>query len=130
TSSNLQSNTDSTITNQGLILFSWITGILQTIDIADNEVLMEICFTAVGNPGQRTDVTLGSYNGTIMDFSNLDNSINYTISDGSVIIVPSNSLDFTYSACGSGSYDLSIQTFGGRGPFEYTLSGESTASGT
>src|SRR5690606_35455379 len=57
--------------------------------------------------------------------------VNFTVYPGSVTIVPPTTLDSSYQACGSGSpYDLNIQDFGGRGPFEHALDGSASNSGS
>ena len=107
---------------QGIVIFIWVTSVLE-IDIPDDETIVELCFTAVGGAGQKTEVTLGPYKSTPIDFTDQSHSVNFTINDGSVTIVPANELDFTYSACED---NLSIQVFGGKGPYSYRLSGAST----
>lgn len=118
-------------TDQGNLIALWFANNLIPVEIPDDSVLMEVCFTVVGNPGQRTDVTLGSYNGTLIDFTTTSEPVNFSIFDGSVTVVPASDLDFSFSACGSNnSFILNVQVFGGRGPYSYQLTGESTEDGT
>src|SRR5690606_15774068 len=95
------------------------------INIPDGEAILEICYTAIGGAGQSTDVTLGPYKSTPIDFTDLTSPINFTINDGSITIVPASELDFTYSACEN---DLSVQVFGGKGPYSYELTGTSAGN--
>lgn len=116
--------------DQGNLIFFWFANNVIPIDIPNDSTLVEVCFTAIGSPGQSSPVTLGSYNGTNIDFSTDSDPVNFSIYDGSVTIVPSSDLDFSYSACASTTYELSVQVFGGRGPFSYSLTGDENASGS
>src|SRR5690606_7882496 len=115
--------------DQGLIFFSWYTFSATAIEIPDQDTLIEVCFEAVGDPGERTEVTMGPYNSTGIDFTDIDGPINFEIENGSVTIIPSSDLDFSHSACGSGDeLNLTVQIFGGRAPYSYELTGPSIQS--
>lgn len=112
--------------DQGLLFFSWIVPGSDAIDISDDESLFEVCFNTIGPVGGRTNINFDSYKSTIVDFTNLTNSLNFTTIGGSVTIVPSGGVDFNYSICDN---EMTVQMVGGKGPFTYELSGPTTYFG-
>lgn len=116
--------------DEGVLIFFWLSSYETPIDIPDDSTFLEVCFNAIGNIGDTTDVTLGSYKGTEIDFYDTS-SVDFTIFDGSVTIVPTGDLEFNYSACESASgFDINVQVFGGDGPYSYQLTETETADAT
>ncbi|MBY5957814.1 gliding motility-associated C-terminal domain-containing protein [Membranicola marinus] len=127
--SNLAMNKD--LSNEGVLVFSWFANNLAPIQIPDDSTFLEVCFEAIGQIGDSTNLTVGSYKETDISFTDTsslsDPNINFTISDGSITVVPTGNLDFNYSACESGSgFEMNVEVFSGTEPYSYTLTGAAT----
>ncbi|MCB0669237.1 MAG: gliding motility-associated C-terminal domain-containing protein [Saprospiraceae bacterium] len=95
---------------------------LNTIALPDSTVLFEVCFTAIGQPGTRTDI---SFINDPTEISITDDAADLAIilKPGTIVITNPSSLSLFHSACAnpSGNVDLSLQVFGGSDPYNYDI---------
>ncbi len=116
----------------GELRFIWFDINLIPASLPDNTVLFELCFTAIGFPGNMTDVNF-SDRPTFIEISTPDGLADYAIINGKVNIIDPVILS-TYGRSCSTTTNTGTVTFsaaGGRGPYNYTLnnSGGPIASG-
>ncbi len=115
------------LSNEGALIFFWLSAFNSPINIADDSTLLEICFTAIGDINDSTEVSISSYKETEIDFGDTTSSLMVDITDGRVTIAPTSDLDFNYSACESGSgFEMNVEVFSGTEPYSYTLTGAAT----
>ncbi len=116
--------------DMGVLPFLWFDLSTDGITLADGDTLFEMCFDAIGVPGQSTDLRFTS-DPTLISVTGLTAELPFQTKDGSVTITIPSIPAIYANACpdGSGSTgELSYVGFGGIDPYVYTLRNASTGS--
>lgn len=117
-------NTNTNFANNGWLAIIWEDanfGNTGGQSLPDGSVLFELCFRAIGNPGQQTIVNIGSrLTTTLVAVDWQGNEVGINTSPGLVEIVYPTDLEAIASSCGSPSGNngsFTVTAFGGEPPY-------------
>ncbi len=116
----------------GELFFIWFDNNLDPANLPDNTVLFELCFTAIGFPGNMTDLLFTDRPGFV-EVDTPNGIANFTTINGKVNIINPTVLTVYGRSCSTASNTgtITFSAAGGRGPYMYELnnSGGVIASG-
>ncbi|NND31579.1 MAG: hypothetical protein HKN76_03240, partial [Saprospiraceae bacterium] len=120
---------DDTRGAEGLLTFLFFELSLNTISLPDSAVLFDVCFTAVGPPGSRSEIRFIN-DPTNINVTDDNDDLAVIIKHGSVIISNPTNPTLVYAACanGTGGVDLQLQVYGGNDPYIYDLNVSSSGA--
>jgi gliding motility-associated-like protein len=119
----------------GLLTTTWVEPSLTPVNLNDGEILFEVCFEAIGDDGNISDVTFCDTPTNMIEVTDGENEIEFNGEDGTVeisAIQPPSiaSADVTNVSCNGeadGSINLMV-TGGTGGPYSYAWSNSQTGS--
>ncbi|MBX2817304.1 MAG: gliding motility-associated C-terminal domain-containing protein [Saprospiraceae bacterium] len=108
---------------EGRFTTLWFDQGLTPQTLADNEILFELCFTAIGTPGDRTGLTFAPTLTSDLTITNEVTDVPFETKHGSISLTPPLIVDvFDATACRvGGSIEVSFTTYGGRGPYQFEV---------
>lgn len=119
----------------GLITTTWVEPSLTPVNLADGEILFEVCFEAIGSNGDVSDITFCDTPTNMIEVTDGENEIEFNGENGTInisAIQPPSiaSVDIQDVNCNGGADGaISIMVTGGTGgPYSYTWSNSETGS--
>jgi gliding motility-associated-like protein len=110
---------------RGRLGFFWFDDSTENpVSWEDDELVLEICFEAIGDPGDNSFISFTSNNPTVLEFENESSTIVGTnITNANVEIINPTTLTISARSCSTTGTDGAIffRVFGGDGPYSYTL---------
>lgn len=111
--------------SQGLIRFFWTNSIFTGVTLPDDEVIMSVCFKAIGPPGTKTPVKIISIPGNPAEFIDAFTDTSYKIksTDGIVMITDPTTLQVFTNICSTtgNTGSVTFTAYGPSGQYNYSF---------